>query len=304
MESESHDRFAEVGVHIAAGAQGETSVDVAAVSGSAPGVRILILEDNPADVVLLKRNMEKGGLSFQARVVETRDGLFEELDGFRPDIVISDYTLPSFTGIEALRLVREESWDLPFILISGTINESRAIEALQLQATDYLFKGNMGRLVPALERALRERAQRQSEANALRASEAKARSLADHGSDMMALISDAGEILDISPASRTMLGCEPHELVGRPLNELVNAEDVEIMNSTQRAVASLGARMGRGVCGPRTVSRYGSKRGSVRVAMPGAMSLRFTRCSAMSPTVGLPRLSCKRRTTMRCMRCR
>ncbi|MFT7325676.1 MAG: PAS domain S-box-containing protein [Candidatus Azotimanducaceae bacterium] len=222
----------------------EASVDVGHSGMSEPEIRILILEDDPADVALLKLNMEKGGLSFTARVVETQDGLLEELHGFRPDVIISDYTLPSFSGTDALRLVREESWDLPFILVSGTISEEQAIEALQLQATDYLLKGNLGRLVPALKRALSEREQRQSEANALRVSEAKARSLADHSSDMMALISDDCEILDLSPASLTMLGYEPQELVGRSLTDLVSAEDLDLMRVTRDAVKSSGLASG------------------------------------------------------------
>lgn len=125
-------------------------------------LRILVLEDNPADVALLEHEMRTGGLSFVFSVTEAEAAFVEQLEVFQPDLVVSDYSLPAFTGLDALKLVRERSWHLPFILLSGTIREQQAIEALRLSATDYLLKGQLARLVPAIRRALHDSQDRQN----------------------------------------------------------------------------------------------------------------------------------------------
>lgn len=119
-------------------------------------LRILFLEDSPSDAALLQRELRSGGLSMAARVVETREAFVRELDGFQPDLVIADYSLPAFDGLEALDIVRARSPWLPFILATGHIGEERAAEALKRGATDILLKDRLSRLSPGVERALRE----------------------------------------------------------------------------------------------------------------------------------------------------
>ncbi len=121
-----------------------------------PELRILILEDSLADADLLQRELRKGGLPFAARRVETRDDFVQQLEEFQPDLILADYSLPSFDGLAALELVRRKSPEIPFVFVSGSIGEERAIEALRLGATDYLLKDRLSRLVPAVQRAMRE----------------------------------------------------------------------------------------------------------------------------------------------------
>jgi len=123
-------------------------------------IRALILEDNPADRELLERELRKGGIAFTAQCVETRVDFLRELEAFRPDIVLSDFALPTFDGLTALTLTKELHPDLPFIFVSGTIGEETAVQALTRGATDYLLKGHTKRLCQAVLRAVNESTQR------------------------------------------------------------------------------------------------------------------------------------------------
>jgi DNA-binding NtrC family response regulator len=115
-----------------------------------------MLEDSPEDAELLMRDLKQRGISFEAHRTDTRETFLEQLEEFRPDIIISDYKLPSFNGLHALKLVRERIFLLPFILVSGHIGEEGAIEALKLGATDFVLKDGISRLAECVRRALRE----------------------------------------------------------------------------------------------------------------------------------------------------
>ena len=119
-------------------------------------LRILILEDAPADAELMKHELRKGGIVFSSKRVETREGFIKGLREFRPHLIFGDYKLPSFDGLTALAIAQENCPDTPFIFISGTIGEDFAIETIKMGATDYVFKDRLSRLVPAVNRALRE----------------------------------------------------------------------------------------------------------------------------------------------------
>jgi len=119
-------------------------------------VRILMLEDSPADAELITRELRTGGLQFEAKRVQTRESFLGELKAHSPSIILADYTLPSFDGMSALALVREASADVPFVFVSGTIGDERAVEAMKAGATDYVLKDKLIRLVPAVTRALQE----------------------------------------------------------------------------------------------------------------------------------------------------
>jgi diguanylate cyclase (GGDEF)-like protein len=125
-----------------------------------PSLRALIVEDSEADTELLRRELRRAGYDPVCERVETADAMSAALDGRDWDIVIADYTLPRFDGIEALRLVQQRQLDIPFIIVSGTIGEDRAVAAMKAGAHDYIMKGNLARLVPAIERELKEAAVR------------------------------------------------------------------------------------------------------------------------------------------------
>ncbi len=125
-------------------------------------LRLLILEDVAAEAELAVRALETAGLNCDWRRVESETGFRVELRRLRPDIVLSDFTLPRFDGTSALAIVAAEAPDTPFIFVSGTIGEERAIEALKQGAVDYVLKTNLARLAPAVKRALAEAASRKA----------------------------------------------------------------------------------------------------------------------------------------------
>jgi PAS domain S-box-containing protein len=136
-------------------------------------LHILMLEDVATDADLIQRELEREGFSFEARRVTTEDAFTQALDAFAPDIILADYSLPSFDGMAALEVAQEERPHVPVVFVSGAIGEERAIETLKQGATDYVLKDQLSRLGPAVRRALREaeerRARREAEAALRRA---------------------------------------------------------------------------------------------------------------------------------------
>src|SRR5260221_12727078 len=114
-------------------------------------INVLLFEDTPEDAELLMREMRKGGLHIVAHRVDTRAALEQALEQLQPDIILSDYSVPGFGGMQALALVRERRPHTPFIFVSGTIGEERAIEARKQGATDYALKDNRARLVGSIQ---------------------------------------------------------------------------------------------------------------------------------------------------------
>lgn len=119
-------------------------------------LRILIVEDSENDAVLALRHINSGNYRVEHDIVQTAEGLKEALREKPWDIILSDYRMPRFTGYEALEIYKQTGLDIPFIIISGTIGEEIAVECMKAGADDYLMKGNLTRLVPAIERGLRE----------------------------------------------------------------------------------------------------------------------------------------------------
>ncbi len=120
-------------------------------------IRVLAVEDCEDDHILTMRELQRGGYDAEAERVETRDGMQQALARTEWDLIISDYILPKFSGSAALALMKESGFDLPFIIVSGNIGEDLAVNAMKAGAHDYILKGNLARLVPAVERELRER---------------------------------------------------------------------------------------------------------------------------------------------------
>src|SRR3984957_4663599 len=137
-------------------------------------LRILSLEDDPKDADLIQALLEEGGLSCAVRRVDTKTEFAAAIEKCDFDLILADYTLPAFDGLSALKLALEKCPDVPFIFVSGTLGEEVAIGALNMGATDYVLKTRLGRIVPSMERALREardRIQLKRSQEALRRSE-------------------------------------------------------------------------------------------------------------------------------------
>ena len=118
--------------------------------------RILMLEDNLNDAELAERELRKAKLAFSLKRVETEEDFLKELKNLSPDLILSDYKLPSYDGPSALIAAREICPVVPFIFISGEIGEELAIGTLKSGETDYVLKHRLSRLVPAVDRALNE----------------------------------------------------------------------------------------------------------------------------------------------------
>lgn len=123
-------------------------------------IRILMLEDNAADAELVKFALRDGGLDFTIRRVDSKAQYLKELEENPPDIILLDYTLPDFDGFTALTMAQQKYPDIPFIFVTGTLGEEVVIEMLKSGATDYVLKTRLSRLVPAVQRALREARER------------------------------------------------------------------------------------------------------------------------------------------------
>ena len=123
---------------------------------------VLIVEDSEADAELLLRHLRRAGYDPYSERVETAAALQAELLAHRWDIIISDFQMPTLTGLDALEILRQTSLDIPFILVSGTIGEETAVQAMLAGVNDYLMKDNLTRFVPAIERELKEASQRQA----------------------------------------------------------------------------------------------------------------------------------------------
>ncbi|HVR83868.1 MAG TPA: response regulator, partial [Planctomycetota bacterium] len=117
-------------------------------------LRILHVEDNPADVELIRQSLRRGGLDLEIVIVDTASEVERLLDREKFDAVICDYNLPQADGLEVLGLIRKRDQDLPFLLVSGSLGEEKAIEALKLGATDYILKDRLPRIHMALVRAV------------------------------------------------------------------------------------------------------------------------------------------------------
>jgi signal transduction histidine kinase/ActR/RegA family two-component response regulator len=137
-------------------------------------LRLLHLEDDPVDAELITTTLIEGNIPCQSQLVDTRQAFVAALKEGRMDLILADYSIPGFDGMTALMLAHQHCPDVPFLFVSATIGEELAIDAMHQGATDYVLKQRLGRLVPSVQRALRElddRAERKRAEEALRQSE-------------------------------------------------------------------------------------------------------------------------------------
>ena len=118
-------------------------------------LKVLLVEDNPDDAKMVLRELKRAGFEPIAQRVDTEVAFLDSLQGDF-DFILSDYAMPEFSGLRALELLKKSRLEIPFVLISGTIGEDIAVEAMKLGAADYLLKDRLTRLGPAVRRALQE----------------------------------------------------------------------------------------------------------------------------------------------------
>src|SRR5262249_55639727 len=156
------------------------------------------------------------------------EGFLSALEQVRPQVIVSDFSLPRFDGLRALAIAVERVPETPFLFVSGTIGEERAIDALRSGATDYVLKSNLSRLAEAVQRALREaalkRAQRQSELQ-LRNSEQQLRATVETSQDWIWEMDVDGCFRFCSGAVANILGYEPASLIGRDFRDYLHEDE-------------------------------------------------------------------------------
>lgn len=174
-------------------------------------LRVLFIEDSTIDVELTVLELERDNFAVAWDRVDTEPGLRAALESDNPDIVISDYTMPRFDGVRALQVVRELAPNVPFIFLSGTIGEERAIESIREGATDYVLKSNMRRLPIAVRRALSDAHER---ARARAAEEARERlaAILEATSDCVAMFEPDGGLIYLNAAGRALTGLADRDL--------------------------------------------------------------------------------------------
>jgi PAS domain S-box-containing protein len=182
-------------------------------------LRILVIEDVAADVVLLNRELQAGGLTFHAKRVDTREDFLREVEHHPPDLILSDHGLPGFDGFTALAIARERCPETPFIFVTGSMGEELAIDSLRSGATDYVLKTRMSNLVPAIERALRvseERTKRRQAEKELRESEDRFRLLVSGVKDYAIFMLDpGGTVTSWNAGAELVLGYPASEVIGQ-----------------------------------------------------------------------------------------
>ena len=179
-------------------------------------LRVLVVEDSEFDARMLVGLLKAGGFEPEFRRVETAPQMSAALDSVDWEIILADYNLPEFSAPKALEVLQETELDIPFIIVSGGIGEDTAVAAMRAGAHDYLMKGNLARLVPAVERELRDvevRASRREAVKELRESEMRHRSLIENASDIIAVLDSKGIIQFVSPTCERVLGKNERELL-------------------------------------------------------------------------------------------
>jgi PAS domain S-box-containing protein len=190
----------------------------------------------------MERALVEAGLRFESKRVETAPQLVEALRTFRPDVVLSDFNLPRLDGMTALRHVREEAPHLPFLLVTGSLNEETAVECMKAGAADYVLKDRMKRIGPAVLAALAQKEAREAKdaaERALRESERRYRTLVDTLSEVVFQTDHNGLWTFLNPAWTEITGYSLEESLGQPLASFVHPED---RNTNLAALGRLAAQ--------------------------------------------------------------
>ena len=237
-------------------------------------LRVLIIEDQDDDVALIRRVLERGGFALEVVHVQDLVQLRLALETQTFQVVVSDFSLPQFDARAALALVRKLAPELPFIVVSGTVGEEVAVDAMRAGAADYISKSNLLRLVPVVERELNEAAghaarlaERREAAAALRRSEQNFRALLDQ-LPMGVLVANEGQMVYANAAWLRYVGCdELSELVPLWPREVIDPADLPALEA--RLLPDEGKAL------PPLVSRLRSRTGQITVVQSTSLSLEF-----------------------------
>lgn len=200
-------------------------------------LRLLLVEDNELDAELVVATLERSGYEVHAHRVDTLEGLRLAWHSGGWDAILSDHSLPGFTGQQALALVRESGEDVPFLVLSGTIGETTAVEYMRAGAHDYLMKDNLTRLGPALERELQEARNRRTSRLAERShreGQLRYQRIVEAAAEGIWIVDRRARVTFANQRLAEILGCPVEQLLHRPLFRFVAAEFRELARSMFR----------------------------------------------------------------------
>ena len=219
-------------------------------------LNLLMVEDSEDDADLLVRQLERGGYHLDRARVDNAADLRSALASKPWDLIVSDYNMPGFTGVDALAIVRGTGNETPFIFVSGTMGEDTAVAALKAGAQDYLIKGKTGRLLPAIERELRE-ARARRERSVL---EAEQRAMEERYRQVLTLAADGIVVADgdlriaiFNRGAERIFGYAASDVIGRPIDMLWPAETSDV--NGRRIAELLAAPMKAGVAASEFTAR-------------------------------------------------
>jgi len=184
------------------------------MNSSNPTLRVLHVEDSERDAMLLDRHITRAGYELVTERVDTPAALREVLSQREWDVILCDYSMPQFNAIAALNIMKEMNIDSPFIIISGTIGEASAVEAMRAGAHDYMMKDSLARLIPAIERELKDSDNRRARRKAEQELQLKSVALEAAANGVMITKAD-GKIIWVNPALSRSSGYSADELIGK-----------------------------------------------------------------------------------------
>jgi PAS domain S-box-containing protein len=193
-------------------------------------LRILFVEDLSTDQELAERQLRTNDLNYESLRVDTRDDFLNALVTFQPDLIISDYSMPGFDGMQALQMAKELYPELPFVVLTGSMNEDTAVECMKAGAADYVIKEHINRLPFAVREAL-QRAQDQKEKlfteKQLKQSEAKFRGIFE-SANVGKAITTTTETISVNDYFADLLGYSKEEIVNTPWDQITHPDDIEM----------------------------------------------------------------------------
>lgn len=231
------------------------------------GPKILILEHDPNDIALIQYELKKSDMAHTNKFVQTEQEFKDALLELQPDVVLSDFNLPSFNGINAFNVKQSILPEIPFIIISGTIGEQRAVDLIKMGVTDYVLKENLYQIPIKIRRALQEAHERRQKKEVevqladqkreLELSEMRFKALVQKGSDLINIIDPAGNLIYANPSFSILIGGNEEQVIGSNAFEYIHDDDKLIL---KRALSLIKRNKGVESATVRLKDSYGNYR--------------------------------------------
>lgn len=195
-------------------------------------LNILVIEDSNADFLLSERHLKQNGLSVRCSRVDTLSGLKEAINGEKWDLVLADYNVPHLDFQVSLDLMQAEMTDVPIIMVTGSLGEEKAVELLKLGVRDFVLKGSLARLVPAIERSIRETSDlndKRAAEEELRECNRRFRMIYEHSIDAILLARTDGSIIAANPEACLVFGMTESGIISAGRDGLVDTDDAQFI---------------------------------------------------------------------------